>query len=231
MKKMGKREELAGVRVDICDLREALHKIELYMGNECLNIVETINMKTIIAAGEDEKVRRCLEEMDLVIPSDKEILVELGVGSGQYPGDVEENQLLYESLKRACRGKRGIYLLTGTRGQMDTLCNYLEENFDDCIMICGSCIFEECTNNAESVVNEINSVAPHMILAMLPTPMQEHFIYDHRKMLNAKIWFGIGTENDPLTRRNNPGQICRRFLARHKMKRRIQSYETEDAEE
>ncbi len=37
-------------------------------------------MKTVVTAGERMKqVRQCLEDMDLVIPSDKEILMELGV--------------------------------------------------------------------------------------------------------------------------------------------------------
>lgn len=225
---MENRKELAGVRVDNCSLRDALHKIEVYLNNECLNIVEIINMKTIVAAGTDEKVRRCMEEMDLVIPSDKEILEELGVTSGQRLHDAENNQLLHEFLKRVLRSRHSVYLLTETANQMESLCDYLEDTYDGHLLICGSYAFEECPEDVEHVINEINSVAPHVILAMLPTPMQEHFIYDHHHMLNAKIWFGIGTENNPLANPRNPGRIYRRFLARHKMKRQIQSYEPED---
>lgn len=225
---MEKREELAGVRVDNCGLREALHKIEAYLNNECLNIVEIINMKTIIAAGEDEKVRQCMEEMDLVIPSDREILEELGVTSGQRLHDVENNQLLHEFLKRVQRGRHSVYLLTETTSQMESLCSFLENTCDGHLLICGSYAFEECPEDVEHVVNEINSVAPHVILATLPTPMQEHFIYEHRHMLNAKIWFGIGAENNPFVNPRNPGRLYRRFLARHKMKRQIQSYEPGD---
>ena len=76
---MSSRKELAGVRIDICSLREALHKIEHYLASEGLHAVETVSMKTVVTAGEDEQVRQCLEDMDLVIPSDKEILMELGV--------------------------------------------------------------------------------------------------------------------------------------------------------
>ena len=54
MRFMQSREELAGVRVDDCSLREALRKIETYLNNEYMNTVEIINMKTIVAAGEDE---------------------------------------------------------------------------------------------------------------------------------------------------------------------------------
>ena len=72
---MSSRKELAGVRIDICSLREALHKIEHYMESEGLHTAETVSMKTVVTAGEDEQVRQCLDVMDLVIPSDKEILM------------------------------------------------------------------------------------------------------------------------------------------------------------
>ena len=81
---MSSRKELAGVRIDICSLREALHKIEHYLASEGLHAVETVSMKTVVTAGEDEQVRQCLEDMDLVIPSDKEILMELGVTSRKW---------------------------------------------------------------------------------------------------------------------------------------------------
>ena len=55
---MSSRKELAGVRIDICSLREALHKIEHYLASEGLHAVETVSMKTVVTAGEDEQVRR-----------------------------------------------------------------------------------------------------------------------------------------------------------------------------
>lgn len=225
---MENRKELAGVRVDICSIREALHKMESYLNNECLNIVETINMKTIVAAGEDEKVRRCLDEMDLVMPSNKEILEELGITSGQRLHDAESDQLLHEFLKCVQRGKYSVYLLADTRNRIESLSDYLRDVYDGHLLICGSYAFEECPEDAEHAVNEINSVAPHVVLAMLPTPMQEHFVCEHHHMLNAKVWFGIGAESNLLANPRNPKRVYRRFLARHKMKRQIQSYGTED---
>ena len=81
---MSSRKELAGVRIDICSLREALHKIEHYVQEDGLHAVEAVSMKTIVTAGEEKEVRQCLEDMDLVIPSDKEILMEFGVTSHKW---------------------------------------------------------------------------------------------------------------------------------------------------
>ena len=81
---MSSRKELAGVRIDICSLREALHKIEHYIQEDGLHAVEAVSMKTVVTAGGEEEVRQCLVDIDLVIPSDKEILMELGVTSHKW---------------------------------------------------------------------------------------------------------------------------------------------------
>ena len=87
---MNKKMDLAGVRIDDYSVREAMRKIEIFLNNECMNTVETITMKTIVAAGKDESVRECLEKMDLVMAADKEIL-EL---AGKDPGDRGKGILL-----------------------------------------------------------------------------------------------------------------------------------------
>ena len=52
---MSSRKELAGVRIDICSLREALHKIEHYIQEDGLHAVEAVSMKTVVTAGEEER--------------------------------------------------------------------------------------------------------------------------------------------------------------------------------
>ena len=220
---MSSRKELAGVRIDICSLREALHRIEHYVKSQGLHAVESVSMKTIVTAGEDEGVRQCLEDMDLVIPSDKEILMELGVTSRQWLDEAREHRFAYEALRIVARERHSIYLLTEKRAQVDMLCQFMEDSFGSDNVICGDAVWEECEGDTERIVNEINAVAPHMLLVMLPTPMQELFLMEHRKMLNIRLWFGIGTENTFAETKPRPVGIMRKLLAHRKMKRQIQS--------
>lgn len=225
------RKELAGVRVDNCNLQEALRKIDIYLNNECMNTVEAISMKTFVAAGENEMVRQCLDMMDMVVPADKEILQELGITDRQWEQEVQESALLYEFLRRIQYGHKSLFLLTDTSERMGYLRDYLKETFGERLYICGSYVFEEYPGDAENVVNEINSVTPHVILSALSTPLQEEFIFEHRLMLNAKIWFGIGAECDLLNQTRSPRRLYRRILVKHKMRRQIQSYETNEKDE
>ena len=225
---MSSRKELAGVRIDICSLREALHKIEHYLASDGLHAVETVSMKTVVTAGEDEQVRQCLENMDLVVPSDKEILMELGVTSRKWLDEAREHRFASEALRGVIRAKYSVYLLCETRTQMDTLCKFLRNSFGNVPYVCGDAVWEEAGEDVEQIVNEINAVSPQMFFSMLSTPRQEKFLAEHRQMLNAHLWFGVGSENTFVNGKKKSVGICKKLLARHKMKRQIQSYESEE---
>lgn len=228
MKKSMKREELAGVRVDNCDLREVLREVDAYLGTAALNTVEVINMRTVVSAGEDGNVRQCLEIMDLVIPADREILYEMGIVSEQRMNEAQVGLLFHEIMEMAmARGCR-LYLFLADHDQEKWLRDLIADAYGKGLEICGSYCMEDSGGDPEDAVNEINSVVPDVILSALPTPEQERFIFRHRHMLNAKLWFGIGAESDLLSAGNTPGRLYRKMLERHRMKRQIQSYDGRD---
>lgn len=43
------------------------------------------------------------------------------------------------------------------------------------------------------MVNEINALTPDMILSVLPSPDQEHFLMENCEKLSAGLWYGIGS--------------------------------------
>ena len=44
---------------------------------------------------------------------------------------------------------------------MDELCSFLDHTYGDVARICGDAVWEECEEDTEQIVNEINAVAPH----------------------------------------------------------------------
>lgn len=44
----------------------------------------------------------------------------------------------------------------------------------------------------EAVINDMNATTPDVIISVLPSPMQEQFLFEHRDKMNANIWYGIG---------------------------------------
>lgn len=80
----------------------------------------------------------------------------------------------------------------------------------DVARICGDAVWEECEEDTEQIVNEINAVAPHLLLVMLPTPQQEIFLAQHRKMLNVRLWFGVLAQRIHLQKKRKKRQVFAR---------------------
>ena len=184
--------DLAGVRIDDYSVREAMRKIEIFLNNECMNTVETITMKTIVAAGKDETVRECLEKMDLVMAADKEILELAGILQPERIREIEEKEFFYEFMKRALRNHQNFFLLSQTEGEMEELVEFLSQLYGDRIRICGQYAFENCQGDEADIVNEINSVSPDVIISGLQGCRQDQFLLENRQKINGKIWLSLG---------------------------------------
>lgn len=228
---MMKKMDLAGVRIDDYNIREAMRKVEIYLNNESMNTVETITMNTIVAAGEDEEVRQCLEKMDLVIAGEKEILELAGVVSSQRIREVEDREFFYEFMKRAVRNHQTFFLLSQTEEEIRELDAFLQDLYDNRVQICGQYAFEDCLGDEADIVNEINGVSPRIILSTLPTPEQEHFLHRHQGMFNAKIWYGISAEYDVTESRRGLKAWLKKLQCRFKVRQRVQSYENPEEED
>ncbi len=59
----------------------------------------------------------------------------------------------------------------------------------------------------EAVINDMNATTPDVIISVLPSPMQEQFLYEHRDKMNANIWYGIG--GVPVHKKKKHGVLAR----------------------
>lgn len=87
---MSKRIDILGVCVDNYTVRESLMRLDTYLGSTVLNIIETVTMKQLIAAGENAAIKNCLEQADLCIIGDYEILSETGNASSWRTREVRD---------------------------------------------------------------------------------------------------------------------------------------------
>ena len=217
--------DLAGIRIDDCGLEEALQKVDFYFNNECMNTIETVTMKTIVAAGEDEKVRVCLEQTDLVLAGDKEILEMAGISSARRIQEVEDREFFHSFMSLAIQQEKTFFLLSQTEEEIEELQIFLEDLFDGKVQICGQYALDSCVGDEDDVINEINTVSPEIILSTLPTPKQEHFLRCHIGKFHARVWYGISAEYDVTESRRGLKVWLKKMQVRYKMKHQIQFYE------
>ena len=87
-------------------------------------------------------------------------------------------------------------LLGESREEVEALEKYLQETYPG-IQIAGSAADvagEEFS--ADSMINELNSFSPDVIVSGLQGIRQDRFLMEHRQKINGKIWLGLGEHPD-----------------------------------
>lgn len=220
---MLKKIDILGIEVDNYTVREAMMQVENYLDNTIMNTIETIDMKMLELAGQDETVRACIEQLDLAVIGEKEILIAADVHSSQRLSETINHDFFREFIKRIIRNHKRVFLLAETIAQEEQLEHFLVGKYEQ-IEVAGHCAIEEKSNDFESVVNEINSASTDVIFSILPSPLQEQFLTENKSKLDAKIWYGLSSDYALRSRISRISQIAGRLIYKKKLQSKLHKY-------
>ena len=111
-------------------------------------------------------------------------------------------------MKRVERNHQTVFVIGDTTEHVEKTCAFLSEHFGKCEIL-GAEAFENCQGGTDAMVNEINALTPDMILSVLPSPDQEHFL--------------IGSWDFTKRRQGLLGNI-RNLIRTHKLERQLIHY-------
>ena len=172
---------------------ENLSQIVKNLNANVFTTIEEIHMKTILLAKEDESVKETLEFVDVTIIAENGILDAVGQSTILRRAEIERREFFFQLMKILERNGYTVYVLGEQEQEVQEACGYIADEFPR-VKIAGANALEESADAEAGVVNEINMVAPDVIISVLPSPKQEHFLRKYRSMFLTKIWYGIGAE-------------------------------------
>lgn len=216
-----------GILLDDYTVREALHQIESFSDDNVLRSIESISMQMLMEAEKDEELRNAISSLDLAIVGQKEILEVAGVGTMQRIKETEENDFFYEFLKRLERNHKRLFLLGETKEKNNRIKEKLIEQYPQ-LSIVGEYALENCIGDQAAVINEMNAATPDLVLSALPSPTQEHFFWEHKDKINARIWYGVGDVE--IDGRTGVKKMVTSLLHRGRLKSSIEKYEKKKEE-
>ena len=211
-----------GILLDDYTVREALHQIESFSDDNVLRSIESISMQMLMEAEKDEELRNAISSLDLAIVGQKEILEVAGVGTMQRIKETEENDFFYEFLKRLERNHKRLFLLGETEEKNNRIKEKLIEQYPQ-LSIVGEYALENWIGDQAAVINEMNAATPDLVLSALPSPTQEHFFWEHKDKINARIWYGVGDVE--IDGRTGVKKMVTSLLHRGRLKSSIEKYE------
>lgn len=188
--------EVMGISLDYLNVEQEMERLAGFMENDRLDAIGMITMNTLLLAEKDPAWRKYLKNLDLSVISEKEILEAVGVSSGQVYEEVLENDFPARMFWYIINKELRVFLLGESSEEVDALEKYLLETYPG-IQIAGTAADvagEEAS--VDSIINELNSFSPDVIISGLQGIRQDQFLMENRQKINGKIWLGLGEHPD-----------------------------------
>lgn len=219
---MIKKIDILGIQLDNYTVREAIMQVETYLSNNVLNTIESISMQMLIDSVDDEVLKEVMSSLDLAVIGEKEIMQAAGNATMQRLREIEENDFFFEFFKRVERNKKSVFILGEAEASIEKMKQDLLMDYPKLIIV-GQSATENCVGALEAVINDMNATTPNVIVSILPTPHQEHFLSEHRDKMNANIWYGIGSLAIHEKKHGFLG-FCRSLIHRGRLKNSMEKY-------
>ena len=189
---MIKEFTIAGIKLNSYTALENLTRIGEKLDNHIFTTVEEIYMRTVLLAKEDEKVKEVVEALDVTVIAENGVWDAVGANTSLRRREIERREFFFQLMRILERNKYSIFVLGEDNQEITQTCEYIAEEFPR-LNVAGMVALAECSGAEEDIINDINTIAPDVILSVLPSPVQEHFLAHHKGMLSTRLWYGIGS--------------------------------------
>lgn len=187
---MNKTVCVMDVDLSLLDKKGLEGRVREYLSNDSLNVILLATEKLLLWAAERPEFRDSLLRADLILPGEEALLSQPGEQVLSPGSDMVVNYKCLETLLIVLKEeKKTIYVVTDQKEHIYSIERFLRK-YQSKMVLCGSAIKSETTD--ESMINEINSIAPDVLLADFSVPEQEEWLMTYSTQLNARLCIGLG---------------------------------------
>ncbi|MBE5882496.1 MAG: hypothetical protein E7289_09385 [Lachnospiraceae bacterium] len=176
-----------GVELQDYTVREAMRKVDYFLRDNKVSTIAYITTRGLMAAEESPELKDFLSNIDLTVAADSDILHAAGIANRNRVKEIENDEFMEEFLKKLVRGKRKMYLLTGTKEQLQELEQCLK-SYQGNLRIVGSFSLDELEKDEDYLINEMNGLMPDVVISNISSPQREVFFENNHMKMNARIW-------------------------------------------
>ena len=204
------RVNVLGVGIDNLTLSEAVDKaLSLISEHRCAYMV-TPNPEIVMAAWDDPKVSKAIENADLVIPDGVGVMQAARILGTPLREHMPGIDAATEIIKRLASRGGSVFLYGARPGVAEKAAERMKQRFPG-LVICGT--NDGYGNDDGAVVSKINAAKPDFVMVCLGVPKQELWMAKHAAKLDAGLMAGLGGTIDVFS-----GQVKRAPLVWQKLK-------------
>lgn len=175
--------------VNIMDRAAFRQKVESYLESDQLNILLFAASRLFVEAGEREEFGKLLAEVDVIVPEEETLASMAGQAAVYKNAVTADYPCLADLMAYLCKKHYTLYMVARSEKSLDTVKEFFAYSEYNISFVGGR--MEQDYEDA-LIINEINGLAPDIVLVDLDTPLQENWIMEHKTKVNTKLCVGLG---------------------------------------
>lgn len=219
--------QVLGVELQDYTVREAMRKTDYFMRENKVSTIAYITTRGLMAAEESEELKTFLSNIDLTVAADSDILQAAGIENRNRVREIENDEFMEEFLKKLVRGKRKVYLLTGTKEQLGELDSCLK-SYQQNLRVVGRFSLDALEKEEDWLINEMNGQMPDVVISNIDSPQRESFFENNHMKMNARIWLML---KDKVVHATNKKKVLWRLgdlFSKKLFRRKVEQYQNQE---
>ncbi|MDE5778585.1 MAG: WecB/TagA/CpsF family glycosyltransferase [Lachnospiraceae bacterium] len=187
---MKERVQLLGIRVDIFSTKDAGALTRQYIEEESSRVVYFVNSGTLLLLQENDKWKDLVDKSEMVLPGDVSVNDSINEALGH-----KRDSFFFESffdgmLDYAIETGRELLLVTENEEKFTSVQKHVHEKRP--YLAFSGMFLTEKGESLGHIVNEINSVAPDILILALDDRRQLELLEQFRTQINAGLFMFAG---------------------------------------
>lgn len=187
---MKKRIQLLDIAVDIASAKDASELTKQYIIEESSKVIYFVNSETLLLLQENHDLKNLVEESELVLPGNPSVNVSIDeiLGYKRIPFQFED---YFEGiLDYAIEMGHELFLVAEDEDKFVSIQENIHEKRP--FLTLSGIFLAEQEESFDHIVNEINSVAPDILLVALEEQKQLEMLQKFRQQMNAGLMLFTG---------------------------------------
>ena len=217
---MNEKIQVLGLEIDNLAAKDAVKRVVSYMETEPVSVVEMVTMSTLGKFQQEDMAAELFANFDIALASDRGMLEAAGETDERRLKEVDELLFTKMVMRFLHKNSARVFLLAENISDLQKLEKYMQEDWFN-IQVIGKATMEDNAESDDMLLNLVNGAEAECILSALPSPMEEHFVFRNKLLVNARVWLGFGNLLDELKKEKTAFQRVKEFILRQLLKKEM----------
>ena len=218
-------KDVMGIEIENLSAASAVRRVMGLLGREPLSICTVFRADMLLLAEKDEEYRGYLSRMALRLAGDEAILKAMGEERKERLDEIENHSFQIQLLKELSEANYTVAVLTETEPEIEKTMENLKRNYPS-LPLAGA-FSMETSDDMDDAVNHINGLDAELVIAKLPSPEQEAFIFSNRDRLNIRLWLGLGEASVAGEKKEKTAGFLENLFLKRLFKKKVTQYQEE----